>query len=177
MRFDRDARRWTAPFVMAAINTRIVRRSNALLGYRYGKDFRYSEVMGLRGGPGGFIKAAGITAGLGAFMGSLQIPPLRRLLERTVLPKAGQGPSKKARENGFFKIDLLGLAGGKIAVRGRIEGTADPGYGETAKMLAEAAVCLVTDESPGGVLTPAACQGTRLVDRLRGAGMTFSVSS
>ena len=99
------------------------------------------------------------------------------------MPGAGEGPSKEVRENGFFVMRLVGTlegAGeGKGKLFGTVRGTSDPGYGETAKMLSESAVCLAKDGSAirkqGGVLTPASCMGMRLVGRLRDAGMTFEV--
>jgi short subunit dehydrogenase-like uncharacterized protein len=97
-----------------------------------------------------------------------------------VLPAAGEGPSKAVRDAGFFVSRFVGTlpdGGGKL--RGTVRGTSDPGYGETAKMLSESAVCLAKDGDAvpkrGGVLTPGSCMGMRLVERLRAAGMTFDV--
>jgi short subunit dehydrogenase-like uncharacterized protein len=182
-RWDPDLGRWTGPFVMAAINTRVVRRSNALLDWRYGRDFRYSEVTGFPPGLRGRLGAIGVSGGLGAFVAALSWGPTRALLKRTVLPSPGEGPSREARENGFFKLSLHGggtTAGGQpIRAVARVAGTRDPGYGETAKMLGESALCLALDGaelgSPGGILTPAAAMGMRLVDRLRSAAMVFEV--
>lgn len=180
LRYDSAINAWTAPFVMGAINTRIVRRSNALLGYPYGKSFRYAESMRLPPGRKGKLLGRGIVVGFGAGMVLGSIPPTRRLLEKA-LPKPGTGPSRERREAGFFEIELVGRGstedGKAIRVEGEVVGTRDPGYGETAKMLAESARCLVEDgselETPGGILTPASAMGMRLVERLRGAGMTF----
>jgi short subunit dehydrogenase-like uncharacterized protein len=173
---------WSAPFMMAGINTRIVRRSNALLGYPYGRDFRYSEVMGFGPDSAGLLKATQATLGFAGVMAGLGIPPLRALLERRVLPKPGEGPNEEQRRRGSFEITLIGKGqheGGAFALRGRVVGTSDPGYGETAKMLSESALCLALDgaelESPGGILTPASALGVRLLDRLRHAGMTFEI--
>jgi short subunit dehydrogenase-like uncharacterized protein len=181
LRWDPDMQRWTAPFVMAAINTRVVRRSNALLGWAYGKDFRYSEVMSFKKGAKGLARAAGLTAGVGAFALAASFAPTRELLKKR-LPAAGEGPSKTSRENGFFVTRLLGIGEAKPGATAprllaTVKGQADPGYGETAKMLTESALCLAKDElaAQGGVLTPASCMGMKLVDRLRRAGMTFSV--
>ena len=103
---------------------------------------------------------------------------LRQLLADKVLPKPGEGPSREKREAGGFTITLVGKIAGTPRVRGTVIGTKDPGYGETAKMLGESALCLALDSdtlpwSGGGVLTPAACMGAVLVERLRRAGMTF----
>ncbi len=183
VKYDDDLGRWTGPFVMAAINTRVVRRSNALLGYSYGKDFRYSEAMSFPPGPGGWVAAAGMTAGIGAFVGAVSLAPMRSLLAKTVLPSPGEGPSKATRESGHFTSRLVGIVEAKngappAKLLGTVKGQQDPGYGETAKMLGESAVCLALDDGiakGGGVLTPASCMGVRLIERLRKAGMTFEV--
>ena len=179
--FDADIDRWTAPFVMASINTRIVRRSNALIGY--GEGFRYREAMSLPKGPKGFVAASLVSAGTTAFAVGAALPPTRALLARFVLPKAGEGPSKEARDRGHFTFRLvaegLGEGGAALRATATVKGTSDPGYGETAKMLGEAALCLAEDapllEPRFGVLTPATAMGMHLVDRLRHAGMTFAV--
>jgi short subunit dehydrogenase-like uncharacterized protein len=182
--YDHDLGRWTAPFVMSAINTRIVRRSNALLGGAYGKDFRYSESMSFPKGARGLVGASLLTAGLGAFVAAAAFAPTRELLAKRVLPKAGEGPAKHKRDAGHFEVHLLAETevdehGKKERFAGRVIGTSDPGYGETAKMLGESAICLAADaaqlEERFGVLTPASSMGMRLVDRLRVAGMTFAV--
>jgi short subunit dehydrogenase-like uncharacterized protein len=184
VRFDKDIGAWTAPFIMAGINTRIVRRSNALLGYRYGRDFRYSEVMSFAPGAKGAAKATALAAGLTGFMLAAAVGPTRALLEKK-LPKPGEGPSRAERERGFFEIHLIGSGkakdGTRFGLRGRVVGTSDPGYGETAKMLGESAVCLALDgaqlSSSGGVLTPTTAMGTALLERLRKAGMTFELEN
>ena len=184
VRYDHDLGRWTAPFVMSAINTRIVRRSNALLGGAYGKDFRYSESMSFPKGPKGLVGASMMTAGLGVFVAAAAFAPTRDLLVKRVLPKAGEGPSKEARDAGYFEVNLIAETepdanAEKQRYVGRVVGTSDPGYGETAKMLGESALCLALDEGQleprFGVLTPASAMGMRLVERLRAAGMTFAV--
>ncbi len=181
VKFDKALGMWTAPFVMAAINTRVVRRSNALRNYPFTKDFEYSEVMSTGKGPSGFMRAATMTGGLAAFMGAVQVGPLKSLLQAKVLPKPGDGPSKEQREAGFFVFRLLGTGltpdGQTVKLRGRVEGTKDPGYGETAKMLGESALCLARDELQvgGGVWTPASAMGEALLTRLRSAGMVFEV--
>jgi short subunit dehydrogenase-like uncharacterized protein len=182
VRWDVESGRWTAPFLMAAINTRIVRRSNALLGYAYGKDFRYSEAMSFGSGVKGFLTATAVTAAMGGFV-VLAVKPVRDLLARSVLPAAGEGPSREQRESGFFTSRLYGTAVGErgaAKLLATVKGTSDPGYGETAKMISESALSLVRDGSAirheGGVLTPASCMGMPLVERLRRAGMTFEVT-
>lgn len=182
VRFDDDLGRWTAPFVMASINARIVRRSHALLreeGGGYGQRFRYNEAMSFAAGPRGAVTAAMLTAGIGGFFAAAAFGPTRALLERMVLPAPGEGPSREAIESGFFEMHVLAKTESGKRLRGRVAGTRDPGYGETAKMLAESAVCLAKDgarlEPRFGVLTPATAMGMRLVERLRSAGMTFDI--
>lgn len=182
VKFDEDIGRWTGPFLMAAVNTRVVRRSNALLDGAYGPSFRYAESQTFPS----MMAATMMTAGLGAFAAGLMASPVRKLLEKHVLPKPGEGPSREAREAGFFKVRLVGETepdanARKLKLKGLVEGTSDPGYGETAKMLAESAMCLALDQESldarFGVLTPATAMGMVLVERLRRAGMTFSVES
>jgi len=105
--WDDAFEQWTGPFVMAACNTRVVRRTNAVLGFPYGEDFRYDEATLTGAGAGGWLKAAGLATGLGAGMGLMSIGPLRRLVGGR-LPAPGQGPSKRKREAGFFDIALYG---------------------------------------------------------------------
>jgi short subunit dehydrogenase-like uncharacterized protein len=168
--------RWTAPFVMAAINTRVVRRSNAVAAHRYGKDFRYTERMSLGSGPAGLAAALGMAGGMAAFMGAMQVGPLRSLIERR-LPAPGEGPTPEQRARGHFVVRLLAEGDG-IALRGEVSDRRDPGYGSTAVMLAESALCLARDpyDGPGGVLTPASTLGAPLLARLRAAAMTWTVS-
>jgi short subunit dehydrogenase-like uncharacterized protein len=173
-RRDEDTGRWTAPFVMAAINTRIVRRSNALSGFAYGEQFRYDEAMDMGPGPAGFARAAAFSAGLAGFVALAALPPGRDVLGR-FLPAPGEGPSREERERGGFRIVIHARGDAGDRVTGTIEGTSDPGYGETSKMLGESALCLAQDDLParGGILTPATAMGMKLVERLRAAGMTF----
>ncbi len=158
---------WIGPFVMATYNTRIVRRSHALLDY--GPGFRYREVSRYSNP----VAALGFTAGLGALAGGLAFKPTRIVLDR-LLPDPGQGPSEKSRSSGFFKIEIHG--GGKVAT---VAASGDPGYAATAVMLGESALSLALDgerlPSRTGVLTPATALGRPLIERLRAAGMTFDV--
>jgi short subunit dehydrogenase-like uncharacterized protein len=180
VRWDGDLKTWTGPFLMAAINTRIVRRSNALLDYAWGKDFRYSECQAFSSGPGGLLGATALSVGFGAFFVLAALGPTRTLVAG-MLPSPGDGPSKEERDAGFFVVKLVGLpeSGRGERLLATVRGQADPGYGETAKMLTESAVCLAKDDLqvPGGVLTPASSMGMKLVERLRRAGMTFDVES
>ncbi len=174
---------WTAPFVMAAINTRVVRRTNALLGYPYGRGFRYDEVMRFPDTAKGMLMATATTAGFGALAGAALFKPTRELLERFLLPAPGEGPSATTRARGMFRCLLVAegdTANGAKESEGRVEADFDPGYGGTARMLGESALCLALDgaelDAPGGILTPAACMGRFLLRRLRErAGITFEV--
>ncbi|MDH4256007.1 MAG: saccharopine dehydrogenase NADP-binding domain-containing protein [Gammaproteobacteria bacterium] len=169
---------WTAPFVMATINMRVVRRSNALMGHPWGRDFRYSEATIAGRGPAGWLKAASMTAGLGGFVAAASSDFLRRNLVQRLLPEPGEGPDREARENGFFNMILVGTTASGKELRARVKGNRDPGYGATSRMLAESAVCLAADdlEVPGGFWTPASALGQRLIERLQqNAGMSFEL--
>ena len=177
VRWEPRLGKWTAPFVMAAINTRVVRRSNAVLGFPYGKEFRYSESMSMPRGVKGLVTATGLTAFLGGFVAASQVPPLRRAIEKR-LPAPGEGPTPEQRAAGYFVMRLIAeSADGALRLHGRVEDRRDPGYGSTAVMLSESAICLAKDplSAPGGVLTPASAMGDALLVRLRAAGMTFAV--
>jgi short subunit dehydrogenase-like uncharacterized protein len=171
---------WTAPFVMAGYNTRIVRRSNALTDWSYGRGLRYGEVMGCGRGVRGAAAAGGITAGLvGALAGmsaAMTTAPTRALLDR-VLPAPGSGPSAEARAAGWFRSELHAVASGGRRFRAIVAGPGDPGYAATAVMLGESALCLAENATGGraGSLTPATAMGRALVERLRKAGHTYDV--
>lgn len=154
---------WVAPFVMAAINTRNVHRSNLLLGHAYGADFVYDEMLVTGPGAKGeaFANAVAADKSLGSDSG----------------PKPGEGPSREEREAGHYDVLFLGedAQGHRLSVA--VTGDRDPGYGSTSKMIAEAAVCLLENRgTPGGIWTTAPALGQALIDRLQAnAGLTFSV--
>lgn len=176
-RFDPDLGAWTGPFVMGPVNTRIVRRSNALAGYPYGKDFRYSEVVAFPKGPKGRLSAQALSILMKVTFGLLTAKPVRNVVAK-MLPPPGTGPSAQVRESGFFKILLIGkTADGAATIRATIAGQSDPGHGETAKMFAESAMYLAKTkgQGAGGVLTPAVAMGEPLIECLRAAGMTFTI--
>ena len=178
VRYSAAGDTWTAPFVMASVNTRVVRRTHALLGYPWGADFRYHEAVRTGSGPGGWLRAASVTGGLAGLVTTASFDWSRNMLERFVLPEPGSGPDAAARESGFFKLEQIGTLPDGSQIRGRITGDRDPGYGSTSKMLSESAVCLAKDDlqSPGGVLTPAAAMAAALLQRLQAnAGLTFEV--
>jgi short subunit dehydrogenase-like uncharacterized protein len=177
--YDPDFDGWVAPFVMGAINTRVVRRTNAILEYPYGRDFRYEEGMVMPFGALGFPLAVAVSTASAAGAGLVSIEAARRGLAH-LLPAPGEGPSRQARERGYFVIELFGARSGDpgASLRARIRGDRDPGYGSTARMLGESAMCLARDplDTPGGVLTPAAAMGDRLIERLeRHAGVGFEL--
>jgi short subunit dehydrogenase-like uncharacterized protein len=162
--FDSDLDAWTAPFVMSTINTRSVHRSNFLMGFPYGQDFVYDEMVLTGPGEKGEAEARRVAAanldkvGPGA-------------------PKPGEGPSKEQRETGHYDLLFVGLAPHGRQIRAAVRGDRDPGYGSTAKMIAECGICL--RESPdvkAGIWTPGAAMGNALIKRLVDhAGLTFEV--
>jgi short subunit dehydrogenase-like uncharacterized protein len=167
---------WLAPFVMGTVNTRVVRRSNALRDHAYGRRFSYRELMLTGGGPLGLAKAAGVAGGLAGLFAGFATPGARQLLDR-VLPDPGEGPSEKTRERGFFNIDIHTTTSGGERLRAEIRAQGDPGYKATAVMLGESALCLAFDDLPdaAGVLTPSTAMGRALADRLVAAGHTYRV--
>ncbi|MFT7262111.1 MAG: short subunit dehydrogenase-like uncharacterized protein [Halioglobus sp.] len=174
-RYDSDFKKWTAPFIMASINARVVRRSNALLGFPWGEDFRYDESLLT---DSRFI-AKGAAFATSAGMRSLAVAPLRKLAQR-VLPKPGEGPSKSAREAGHYEIFFHARHPKDVGknMRARVAGDMDPGYGSTSKMLAESAACLAKDKplTGGGVWTPSSAMGAHLLARLQdNAGLSFEI--
>ena len=157
---------WVAPFVMAAINTRNVHRSNFLLGHAWGADLVYDEMVLTGPGAKGEAIAHAVAAdkSLGAEDG----------------PKPGEGPSRAEREAGHYDLLFVGHDTAGHEIRVGVTGDRDPGYGSTSKMITEAAVCLLTDaaDTPGGIWTPASAMGGPLLARLqRNAGMQFALET
>lgn len=181
--YSDDVDAWVAPFLMASYNTRIVRRSNALLGHAYGSGFRYREVMKAGKGVKGRAMAYAVAGALGAGFGAMGVKRLRPLLERLV-PAPGSGPSEEAREKGFFRMDIRSTTTTSGArYRSIVASQGDPGYKATAVMLGEAAVTLALGDLPtlpgeadGGVLTPAVALGAPYAERLRQHGVTLEVT-
>jgi short subunit dehydrogenase-like uncharacterized protein len=175
---DERSGEWLAPFVMAAVNTRVVQRSHALAGRPWGPDFRYREAMATGTGPIGAAKAGAVTAGLAAGMGLTALGPTRRLVGK-VVPKPGEGPSPEAQQRGSFDLRFTGTTADGRSIETQVTGDRDPGYGSTARMLGETAVALrelPRDEVGGGFWTPSTALGDRLVERLEAhAGLRFSV--
>jgi short subunit dehydrogenase-like uncharacterized protein len=166
---DEDMGSWTAPFVMATINTRNVHRSNMLMNFPYGKDFVYDEMVLTGPGEQGEANAKRLVAAVNA----------ERMGSAGGL-KPGEGPSKEEQETGFYDLLFVGIAADGRQVRVAVRGDRDPGYGSTSKMIAECAICLLRDtpEISGGIWTPGAAMGNKLIKRLVDhAGLTFDVEA
>ena len=174
--YDKASDSWIGPFVMAAINTKIVRRSNALSGYAYGKDFMYDEATlsgkGLKGKFRAYVSALPLALLMSAKPGSF----LKKIID-IILPKPGEGPNKDKRESGFYNLRFYITLEDQSNAFAKVVGDMDPGYGSTSKMLGESAVCLAKDILPdsSGVLTPSIAMGDAILDRLqKNAGLSFS---
>lgn len=180
--FDSDFESWTAPFVMAVINTRIVLRSNSLLEEGYSTQFSYNEAMLTGKGITGGAMASGLGAGLGGFAMAAVFPPTRWMMEKFILPKPGEGPSIEKQQKGFYDLRFHGQTDSGQEIRCKVTGDQDPGYGSTAKILGQAAACLALDipkeSKSGGFWTPASIFGQSLITRLeKHAGLTFEKTS
>jgi short subunit dehydrogenase-like uncharacterized protein len=163
--FDQDLQTWTAPFVMANINTRNVHRSNMLLGFPYGKDFVYDEMVVTGPGEQGEAIAKKVMAANNKLSGA-------------DVPKPGEGPSKEEREAGHYDLLFIAIAPDGKQARAVVKGDRDPGYGSTSKMISECAICLLRDAADvaPGIWTPGAAMGHKLIQRLEEhAGIKFSV--
>ena len=161
--YDEELKTWTAPFVMANINTRNVHRSNLLLGFPYGKDFVYDEMVITGPGEQGEATARKVMAANNKLSGA-------------DVPKPGEGPSKEERESGYYDLLFVAIAPDGRQARAVVKGDRDPGYGSTSKMIAECAMCLLRDaaDTAPGIWTPGAAMGHKLIERLeQHAGITF----
>jgi short subunit dehydrogenase-like uncharacterized protein len=163
--FDEDLNSWSAPFPMSTINTRNVHRSNMLMGFPYGTDFVYDEMISTGAGEQGQANAKQVMAATNKMSGGEG-------------PKPGEGPSKEERDNGSYDILFVGLGANGKQVRVAVGSDCEPGYASTAKMIAECAICLLRDamDVPAGIWTPGAAMQHRLIKRLVDhAGITFAV--
>jgi short subunit dehydrogenase-like uncharacterized protein len=180
VKWDDDIQRWLCPFIMAGFNSRIVMRTNAITDYRYGIDFKYSEVSSYKKGLSGFLKAVVMFIGLVLIQISLKVRPLLWFLRKFFLPSPGEGPSKEIRDNGFFKLDIIGSMDNIKKIRFTVTGEGDPGYSATAKMITESALSILLNQDRipkvSGVLTPAAGIGVVLAERLNDKGFNFSIN-
>ncbi|SCY48559.1 Uncharacterized conserved protein [Rhodococcus erythropolis] len=176
-KIDPSLKGWKAPFVMASYNTRVVRRSNALRDWAYGKKFKYSEVMSVGSSVVSPVIAGGVAVGLGALVAGLALPPTRFLLDK-VLPAPGEGPSESTQKKGHFTLDVFTTTTTGTRYTSRVKAKGDPGYSATAVMLGESALSLTKDHkdlpAATGVLTPSTALGDVLVERLRKAGFEIS---
>jgi len=175
--FDADFDAWTSPFIMAAINTRIVHRTNALLGHAYGAEFLYDEASLTGRGWRGRMKALRATGLLAGFVRAASRPATRRWLEKWG-PEPGTGPDAEKRSRGCFDLRFLGQTADGNRLQLSVAGDEDPGYGSTGRMLAEAGLEMIASRcegtGPGGFFTPASLFGDALVPPLeRHAGLRF----
>ena len=174
--FDKESNSWIYPFIMAGINTKIVRRSNALINFQYGKDFRYDEAMIAGKDISGFWKA--ILAVFPLAMVGLNPNSFLKKIINSFMPKPGEGPGVEKRKNGFYNLRFYITIDEKRKAFAKVIGDSDPGYGSTSKMLAESALCLAFDNLPKnyGILTPSSAMGEKLLDRLiKNAGLSFEI--
>ena len=175
--FDKESNSWIYPFIMAGINTKIVRRSHALTNFQYGKDFRYEEATMSGKGISGLLKA--ILAVFPLAMIGLNPNSLLKKIVNSYMPKPGEGPGPEKRKNGFYNLRFYVTIDERRKAFAKVVGDNDPGYGSTSKMLAESALCLAFDKLPEnyGVVTPSIAMGKQLLERLRNnAGLDFKIS-
>ena len=161
--YDEELSSWSAPFIMAPINTKNIHRSNFLLGHRYGTDFCYDEMLLTGDGDQGKATAEFVAKDDSVAKSELQ---------------PGDGPTREERENGNYDAIFAGTGSDGELIISSVQGDRDPGYGSTSKMLAEAAICLLKNPelASGGLWTPAAAMGAALVERLEAhAGLTFQI--
>ncbi|WP_295620603.1 saccharopine dehydrogenase NADP-binding domain-containing protein [Chamaesiphon sp. GL140_3_metabinner_50] len=181
--YDAEMETWVAPFFMGVVNTRIVRRSQALFERwqeSYGTDFSYQEYFKFNP-PWAWLQSTAMVGGMAVIGGAIAIPPLRSLLE-SIIPQVGSGPTEQTMNEGWFRCELLGWGSQGQRVRGLIADAGDPGNRATVKFVCESALCLAVDFDRlpggaqwGGILTPATGLGDVLVERLRRAGMQLEV--
>ncbi|MGD1937925.1 MAG: saccharopine dehydrogenase family protein [Cyanophyceae cyanobacterium] len=174
VQIDNAFEEWVTPFVMAGVNTPVVLRSNSLADWAYGNTFQYDEGMLAGTNAPGFLQAYGLKFALDIFGIAAVIAP--SLLEK-IIPAPGEGPSEESQENGFYDLRFWGETAAGKTITVKVTGDRDPGYGSTAKILAQAGLCLANnEEKTGGFWTPATAFGTILISRLtQYAGLTFEV--
>ncbi|MEL6399370.1 MAG: saccharopine dehydrogenase NADP-binding domain-containing protein [Cyanobacteria bacterium J06607_6] len=179
VQYDPDFHAWVTPFVMADVNTRVVLRSNFLQQQVYGQTFQYDEGIVTDDGPIGWLMAQGLKLGLDSLVLAAALPPTRWLLETFALPASGAGPTAAEQAQGFYELQFVGTTDTGDKIRVQVTGDRDPGYGSTAKILGQAALCLAQDIPPserGGFWTPATLLSEALIKRLESfAGLAFTV--
>jgi len=165
--FEEDLQSWSAPFAMALLNTRNVHRSNMLMGFPYGRDFVYDEMVLTGAGDEGLANAKLVMAANSEKTGPEAL-------------RSGEGPSKEERDNGRYDLLYVAIATDGRQVRASVKGDLDPGYASTARMISECAVCLLRDapDVPAGLWTPGAAMQHKLIRRLIDhAGLRFEVEA
>jgi short subunit dehydrogenase-like uncharacterized protein len=173
---------WTGAFVMAATNTRIVRRSNALLDYAYGRRFEYAEQMSLGRSVVAPLAAAMATGGNAAVvgLGMRYFDRLPRKLVERIVPKPGTGPSERARDQGHYTVETYTTTTTGARYRATMSQKGDPGYKATSVLLGESGLALALDRDQlsdlRGVLTPAAAMGDALITRFPAAGVSLETT-
>ena len=173
---------WAMAFVMALYNTRIVRRSNALMDYAYGRRFRYAEFMSVGPSPLAPVISAVATVATngGALLGSRFFRFVPRKLVERVLPKPGTGPSEEVRENGYYRVETYTTTSTGARYVATMSQSGDPGYKATSVMLGECGLALALDRDRlpdrHGVLTPAAAIGDALLSRFPAAGISIETA-
>jgi short subunit dehydrogenase-like uncharacterized protein len=159
--YDRATGTWTAPFIMAPINTKNVHRTNALLDHQFGSDLVYDEMVVTTIGDAG--KAIAEAIAKANPLGESKLKP-------------GEGPSKEERENGSYDVLFIGEYPDDTSIRVSVKGDRDPGYGSTSKMISESALTLLELDTPGGIVTPGGIMAAPLLKRLEAhAGLTFAM--
>ena len=173
---------WTSGFIMAPVNTRIVRRSNALQDWAYGRRFRYSECQSLGSSiaaPVASAMAAGASSAVTG-LGSRYFNKLPQGLVERIAPKPGTGPSEQVSERGFYKIETYTTTTTGARYVATISQKGDPGYKATSVLLGESGLALALDRDRlsdlRGVLTPAAAMGDALLARFPAAGVSLETS-
>ena len=154
MYFDEVLDEWVSPFVMAAINTKNVHRTNFMLGHLYGKDFLYDEMVSCGSGDEGKARAEALSS--------------HNPLIGQDVPKPGEGPSRESRESGSYDVLFAGVENNKVIIQASVKGEGDPGYLSTSKMIVESALCILLDceNLNGGIFTTIPAMEDKLISRL-----------
>ena len=179
VRWDNKFNKWTSPFLMSGVNTRVVQRTNAIAEFSYGENFKYNEMSSFDKGLSGFLKASTMLMILAFLQFSMRSNLVLWILKKTIFPKPGEGPSKGKMQSGFFKLKIIGSINEMPKNSVCVLGDSDPGYSATAKMLTESAISILLNENKipkkYGVLTPASGIGLTLVERLKKKGILFKI--
>ncbi len=179
VRWDNTFNKWTSPFLMSGVNTRVVQRTNAIAEFSYGENFRYNEMSSFDKGLNGFLKACNMLMILAFLQFSMGSNLLLWILKKTIFPKPGEGPSMRKMQSGFFKLKIIGSINESQKNSVTVHCDSDPGYSATAKMLTESAISTLLNQNKilkkYGVLTPASGIGLILIERLKEKGISFTI--